>query len=79
MYNGGLQKDREKGLTSVNRNVEDLRMEGCPPNLSDPSGVEPIDTLKVRPREGRHEGQGIESAHLTICGYEQFDPVGVME
>ena len=26
MYNDGLQKDPEKGLTPVNRNVEDLRM-----------------------------------------------------
>ena len=62
----------------VNRNVEDLRMEGCPPNLSDPSGVEPLAYPLVRPCEGRHEWQGIESANLTICGYEQFDPVGVI-
>ena len=66
-----------KGSHVGNRNVIDLRMAKMDsPLICDPEGVEPDCLSIVRPCQGRKLKCGIQSAHLTICGYPCLTPLG---
>ena len=59
-----MQKDPGKGLTSVNRNVEDLRMGPMTPHTSDPNGVEPYNLSKGSTSVGVDDRVDASNPHI---------------
>ena len=74
-----MQKDPEKGLTSVNRNVEDLRDGSMTPMHPTPKGSNHIIGRKVRPPLGSCIGKAAPTRtldHVRLLGVRL--PLGSM-